>query len=160
MTHVSIISAHPISSQPGKVKSTFSPELESELCTLAALWQAQEQQREPLASNVVCTYAGRDGDTELPGDYDNDVRTDQLHPPSNDGNAPLIKNFLDKLAELLCCRKDPKMITSTAMAYSEEQVTILAARNSKSEEDCTWTQVDVKLLEALATVLERVSADG
>jgi hypothetical protein len=71
----------------------------------------------------------------------------------------LKKDLLDRLAELLCYRKDPSLITSTALIYSEAEATIVATQNSTLD-GRTWSDKDVKMLEYLADVLERISADG
>ncbi|KAL3486673.1 hypothetical protein BJX62DRAFT_241724 [Aspergillus germanicus] len=63
--------------------------------------------------------------------------------------------FLDQLAELFCPKKDADYVSCTSLMESEEEVTIFAARNA------AWVDVDVKLLEEVASMLESVATtDG
>jgi hypothetical protein len=107
----------------------------------------------PLSSSI------EDSEDDLDESTDDEECTNLLIPPSLDGDAGIKKDFLDRLAELLCYRKDPSLITSTALIYSEMEATIVAARNSNSGGK-TWSDKDVEMLEYLAEVLERISADG
>lgn len=154
MTRVSVVSAPPVSVSSSDVSERrFLPDLESEVTTLAAWCQVKQQQQKPLSS-----------DTE---DREEDLE-DSIEECSNlpaslslDSDAGIKKDFLDRLAELLCYRKDPSLITSTALIYSDEGATIVAARNSSSRgRGQTWSEKDVKMLEYLGQFLERVSSDG
>lgn len=154
MTHVKVIPSLPVSLDPtDALEWCFPPDLESEITTLAAWCQVKQQQREPLSST---TEGSQD---DLDESIDDEDCTNRLSPPSLDGDAVIKKTFLDRLAEILCNRKDPSLITSTALIYSEKEATIVAARNSTSGPK-TWSDDDVRMLENLAEVLERISADG
>lgn len=67
-----------------------------------------------------------------------------------------MKDFLDRLAELLCYRKYPTFITSTALVEGESEMTSVVARNSTSRAQ-TWAEWDRDLLEYLLKVLERTA---
>jgi hypothetical protein len=154
MARVSVIPALPVSpTSSDALEWSFAPYLESEITTLAAWCQVKQQQRVPLSSST------EDSEDDLDGSTDDEECTNLLTPPSLDGDAGIKKDFLDRLAELLCYRKDPSLITSTALIYSEREATIVATRNSTSGGK-TWSDKDVKMLEYLAEVLERISADG
>ncbi|KAL2017235.1 hypothetical protein VTK56DRAFT_2394 [Thermocarpiscus australiensis] len=71
-----------------------------------------------------------------------------------DDTEPFKKDFLDRLAEMLCREKDPSFIACAAMIEREDEITIVAARNGGS-----WAVQDVRLLEELATIVERISLD-
>ncbi|OIW30057.1 hypothetical protein CONLIGDRAFT_644082 [Coniochaeta ligniaria NRRL 30616] len=153
MTRVRIITSLPAS--PGSsdaLEWRFPPDLESEITTLAALCQVNQQQREPIAPS---TQAGEDGMDDPTGDEE---CTNSFSSLSLVDDAEMKRGFLDRLAELLCYRKDPTLITSTALIYSDEEAIIVAARNSSSGGD-TWSHRDVRMLEYLAEVLERISSD-
>lgn len=153
MTRVSVIPAFPVSPNTSDaLEWRFPPDIESEITTLAAWCQVKQQQREPLSSV-------EDGEDDLDELLDDDESTNLLAPLSLDGDARIKKDFLDRLAELLCYTKDPSLITSTALVYSDEEATIVAARNSSSGGN-TWSDKDVKMLEYLAEVLERISSNG
>ncbi|KKP05796.1 hypothetical protein THAR02_02080 [Trichoderma harzianum] len=152
MTHVSVVSA--FSWVPNSSDATewrFHPDTESEITTLAAWRQIQQLQREPLS-------ATKDGEDDLDESIDDEECTSLLAPAYLDGDAGIKKGFLDRLAELLCYRKDPSLITSTALLYNDEEVTIVAARNS-SKKGKTWSDKDIMMLEHLAALLERISSN-
>jgi hypothetical protein len=154
MTRISVISALPVSSDSGDdLEWSFHPDLESEVTTLAAWCQVKQQQRAPLSSSI------EGSEYDLDESTDDEECTNLLIPPSLDGDTRIKNDLLDRLAELLCYRKDASLITSTALIYSEMEATIVAARNSTSS-GTTWSNKDIKMLEYLAEVLERVSADG
>jgi hypothetical protein len=154
MTRVSVIPALPVSlDSSDALEWSFPPDLESEITTLAAWCQVKQQQREPLSSTI------EDSQDDLDELIDDEDCTNLLSPPSLDGDAGIKKDFLDRLAEILCYKKDPSPVTSTALIYSEKEATIVAARNSTSGPE-TWSDEDVEMLEYLAEVLERISADG
>jgi hypothetical protein len=153
MAHVSVVSA--FLSVPNSSDATewrFHSDAESEITTLAAWRQIQQLQREPLSST-------KDGEDDLDESIDDEECTNLLAPASLDGDAGIKRGFLDRLAELLCHSKEPSLITSTALSYNDEDVTIVAARNS-SKNGKTWSDKDVMMLEYLAAVLERISSDG
>ncbi|EHK49775.1 hypothetical protein TRIATDRAFT_181656, partial [Trichoderma atroviride IMI 206040] len=129
----------------------FHLDAESEITTLAAWRQIQQLQREPLSST-------KDGEDDLDESIDDEECTNLLAPASLDGDARIKKGFLDRLAELLCHSKEPSLITSTALLYNDEEVTIVAARNSPTNGK-TWSDKDVMMLEYLAALLERISSD-
>ncbi|OPB39193.1 hypothetical protein A0O28_0048990 [Trichoderma guizhouense] len=152
MTRVSVVSA--FSSVPNSSDATewrFHPDAESEITTLAAWRQIQQLQREPLSST-------KDGEDDLDEFIDDEECTNLLAPAYLDGDAGIKKGFLDRLAELLCYRKEPSLITSTALLYNDEEVTIVAARNS-SKKGKTWSDKDIMMLEHLAALLERISSN-
>lgn len=154
MTRVTIKPALPVPPVPSdSVEWNFSPDLESEITTLAAWCHVKRHQREPLS---ISFDKGEDGPEET---TDEDACTNLLAPLSLDGAGDIKEAFLDRLAEILCNRKDPSLITSTALIYNETEVTIVAARNSTSSGQ-SWSEHDINMLEYLAEVLERVSADG
>jgi hypothetical protein len=154
MTHVSVIPAFLASPNSNNaLEWSLSPDLESEITTLAAWCRIKQQQRVPLSSLV------GDSDGDLDELTDDEECTNLPNPPFMNGDAAVKKDFLDRLAELLCYRKDPSLITGTALIYSEVEVTILAARNSTASGK-SWSDRDVKMLEYLAGILERISADG
>lgn len=78
---------------------------------------------------------------------------------SLDDDTEIKSGFLDRLAELLCYKKDTALISSTALIYSDEEATIVAARNSSSGVD-SWSHRDCRMLEDLSEILERISCDG
>ncbi|GFP60343.1 hypothetical protein TASIC1_0017010500 [Trichoderma asperellum] len=152
MTRVSVVSA--FLSVPNSSDATewrFHPDAESEITTLAAWRQIRQLQREPLSST-------KDGEDDLDESIDDEECTNLLAPASLDGDSGIKKGFLDRLAELLCCRKEPSLITSTALLYNDEEVTIVAARNSPTNGK-TWSDEDIMMLECLAVLLERISSD-
>lgn len=154
MARVSVIPAFPALSNSSDISEwSFPPELESEITTLAAWCQVSQEQRVPLS------FSFEDSEDDLDELSDDDECTNMIIPPSLDGDAAIKRDFLDRLAELLCYRKDPSLITSTSLIYSELQTTIVATRNSTSGGQ-TWSKKDVKMLEYLAKVVERISADG
>ncbi|KAL5088565.1 hypothetical protein Trisim1_006521 [Trichoderma cf. simile WF8] len=151
MTHVSVVSA--FSWVPNSSDATewrFHPDTESEITTLAAWRQIQQLQREPLSST-------KNGEDDLDEPIDDEECTNLLAPAYLDGDAGIKKGFLDRLAELLCYRKDPSLVTSTALIYNDEEVTIVAARNSPTKGK-TWSDKDIMMLEYLAALLERISS--
>ncbi|OAL43046.1 hypothetical protein IQ07DRAFT_606215 [Pyrenochaeta sp. DS3sAY3a] len=153
MNRVSVIPALPVSSNSDDaLQWSFAPDLESEITTLAAWCQAHQQQREPLSFPIEGIGADLDDWT------DDEECTDHLIPPTGDGDADVKKLFLDQLAELLCHKKDPALITSTALIYSEMEAIIVVARNSTPSGN-PWSDRDVTMLEYLAELLERISAD-
>lgn len=153
MTHVSVIPAFPISPKPSDaLEWRFPPDIESEITTLAAWCQVKQQQRKPLSSED-------DGESDEGEQVDDCESTNRLVPLSTDTDTRIKQGFLDRLAELLCYSKDVSLITSTALICSEEEVTIVAARNSSSN-GSTWSDKDVNMLEYLADLLERTSSDG
>lgn len=154
MTRVRIIAPLPVS--PGTthgVEWGLRPDLESEITTLAALCQVKQQQREPIAPSPQESEDGRDDLTE------DEECTSSFFPSLPLDAAEIKRGFLDRLAELLCYRKDPVLISSTALIYRDDEVTIVAARNSSLGEDA-WSNKDVRMLEYLGEVLERISSDG
>ncbi|KAF4123095.1 hypothetical protein GMORB2_6643 [Geosmithia morbida] len=158
MSRVSIVELSPPGSSEtleGHVPTAREAErLESEITTLATWCEVKQQQREPLAP---CTDEDR-GDDDLEGDS-RDGCTDRHNTLSDDSNgARSLKSFLDRLAELLCYKKDPTLITSTAIVHNDEEATIVAARNSYSHVP-TWSDKDTKILECFAQVLEISSSD-
>jgi hypothetical protein len=154
MSRVSVIPALPVSpNSSDALEWSFPPDLESEITTLAAWCQVKQQQRVPLSSSI------EESEDDLDESTDDEECTNLLIPPSLDGDAGIKKDFLDLLAELLCYRKEPSLITSTALIYIERQATIVAARNPTSGGN-TWSDKDVKMLKYFAEVLERISADG
>lgn len=153
MTRVSVVSA--FSSVPNSSDATewrFHPDTESEITTLAAWRQIRQLQREPLSST-------KDGEDDLDESIDDEECTNLLDPAYLNGDAGIKKGFLDRLAELLCYRKDPSLITSTALLYNDKEVTIVAARNSPTKGK-TWSKKDITMLEYLAALLEQISSDS
>ncbi|KAH8752838.1 hypothetical protein F5883DRAFT_621355 [Diaporthe sp. PMI_573] len=153
MTRVRIITSLPAS--PGSsdaLEWRFPPDLESEITTLAALCQVKQQQREPIAPPT------QEGEDDVDNPTEDEECTDFFSSLSLDDDTEIKRGFLDRLAELLCYRKDPTLIASTALIYSDEEATIVAARNSSLGGD-TWSYRDFRMLEYLAEVLERISSD-
>ena len=110
MTRVSVIPALPVSpNSSDALEWSFPPDLESEIATLAAWCRVKQPQRVPLSSSI------EDSEDDLDESTDDEECTNLLIPPSLDGDARIKKDFLDRLAELLCYRKDPSLITSTAL---------------------------------------------
>ncbi|KAM6488277.1 hypothetical protein HDV62DRAFT_347456 [Trichoderma sp. SZMC 28011] len=152
MTRVSVVSA--FSWVPNSSDATewrFHPDAESEITTLAAWRQIQQLQRGPLSST-------KDDEDDLDESIDDEECTNLLAPAYLDGDAGIKKGFLDRLAELLCYRKDPSLITSTALIYNDKEVTLVAARNSPTKGK-TWSKKDIVMFEYLAALLEQISSD-
>ena len=151
-TRVTVVSAPVVPPNSGNVsKRRFLHDLESEICTLAARCQFKQQQRDPL-------YSFFEDDEDDLADLEEED-TNLLAPLSLESNNGIKAAFLDRLAELLCYEKKPSLITSTALIHSEDGVTIVASRNSASQGE-TWSNKDIKMLEYLAQILERISSDG
>lgn len=154
MARVRIITSLPASPDSSDaVEWHFAPDLESEITTLATLCQLKQQQREPIPNYT----QGREDSMDDP--MEDEECTNFSPSLSLEDDAQMKKGFLDRLAELLCYRKDPALITSTALVYCDEVATIVAARNSSSG-GSTWSPRDIKMLEYLAEVLERISSNG
>ncbi|KAI6359770.1 hypothetical protein MCOR25_006943 [Pyricularia grisea] len=141
-------------SSPKIIEWRFDPSLESEITTLAAWCQINQPQREPLQDTTDSELLGDEFDEHDDGDADGTNCLAQLSLDEDDGRT---RDFLDRLAELLCCKKDPKLITSTGMVYDDEHVIIVASRNWSPKK--TWSKSDIDMLESLAHLLERVSSD-
>jgi hypothetical protein len=154
MARVRIITSLPAS--PGSsdaLEWRFHPDLESEITTLAALCQVKQQQRVPIVPSI------QEEDDDVDNSAEDDECTNFFSLLSLDDDTKIKRGFLDRLAELLCYKKDPALIASTALIYSDEEATIVAARNSSSGGD-TWSQKDCRMLEYLSEILERISFDG
>ncbi|KUJ15801.1 uncharacterized protein LY89DRAFT_707936 [Mollisia scopiformis] len=121
----------------------FPRDIESEIATLAAWRHVKQQQREPLSSD-------KHDEDDLSEDEDQGGHEGE----DNDWK----KGFLDRLAEILCYSKEPSLITSAALIYSDGGATIVATRNSSLKNN-TWSDKDIKMLEGLAELLERVSSN-
>ncbi len=80
---------------------------------------------------------------------DEEECTKLLIPSHLDGDANIKRDFFDQLTELLCYKKDPSLITSTGLIYSETEATIVVTRNSNTSGK-TWSDKDVNMLEYLA----------
>ncbi|KAM0079694.1 hypothetical protein ACKRZS_008166 [Fusarium odoratissimum] len=154
MAHVSIIPAPTLANESAATSTwCFQPDTESEITALAAWCQVKQQQREPLkATSEEDDDASSD---ELINEHDVDCLTDDRALLTKDGTKSIKQDFLDRLAELLCCMKKPSFITCTAMTEEQDEVTIVAARNGAK-----WTADDKNLMEDLATIMERLSSDG
>jgi hypothetical protein len=128
MTRVQIISlpASPDSTDAASFEWRLPPDLESEITTLAALCHVKQQQREPIPRST------NRGDDEIDdGDPAEDEEgTDMFSSLSLSDDGALKGGFLDRLAELLCYRKSPALITATGLMYDDEETTVVAARNS------------------------------
>jgi hypothetical protein len=99
MTRVSVVPALALPLDfSDVVEWSFPSHLESEITTLAAWCQVKQQQRVPLSSSE---------DSEDESTANDEVRTDinVLDSSFSDGDAALKKDFLDRLAELLCFKK-------------------------------------------------------
>lgn len=154
MARVRIITSLPaLSGSSDSLEWRFPPGLESEITTLAALCQAKQKQRVPIAPST------QEGDDDVDSSAEDDECTDFFSRLSLDDDTEIKSGSLDRLAELLCCKKDPALIASTALIYSDEEATIVAARNSSWGGD-TWSHRDCRMLEDLSEVLERISFDG
>ncbi|KAH9216732.1 hypothetical protein DL95DRAFT_495683 [Leptodontidium sp. 2 PMI_412] len=153
MARVRIITSLPaLSGSSDSLEWRFPPGLESEITTLAALCQAKQKQRVPIAPST------QEGDDDVDSSAEDDECTDFFSRLSLDDDTEIKSGSLDRLAELLCCKKDPALIASTALIYSDEEATIVAARNSSWGGD-TWSHRDCRMLEDLSEVLERISFD-
>ncbi|GAW21440.1 hypothetical protein ANO14919_109590 [Xylariales sp. No.14919] len=150
MTRVRVVNPFPDLPYIRDDSAWFPPEIESEITTLAAWCQIKQQQREPLSS----VYNGQDNLEEA---LDDEECTNLLGPLTLDSEASIKREFLDRLAELLCYSKNPALITSTALIYSDEEVTVVAARNSSNGQ--TWLDKDITMLEYLAEVLEQIASN-
>ncbi|RBQ72072.1 hypothetical protein FVER14953_14019 [Fusarium verticillioides] len=154
MAHVSIIPAPILANESAATSAwCFQSDIESEITALAAWCQVKQQQREPLKAT---TEEDDDASSdELINEHDVDCLTDDRTLLTKDGTKLIKQDFLDRLAELLCCMKKPSFITCTAMIEEQDEVTIVAARNGAK-----WTADDKNLMEELATIMERLSSDG
>lgn len=72
---------------------------------------------------------------------------------TEEGTKSVKMRFLDRLAEILCYKKDAHYVTCTAMQETDDEVNILALRNDR------WEGKDIKLLEEVAR-LELVANRG
>lgn len=131
-------------------------EIESQITTLAAVLQVQQQQRTPLA---------REEEEDEEETDDEETSNEQLHnhelgssavvaPLASENMKNLKRCFLDQLAELLCYKKDAHYVTCTYLREGLDEITILASRNA------AWEDKDIKLLESLAGTLEQLAARG
>lgn len=127
----------------------FSPVDESEVTTLAACCQVKHQQRECLDELVEAS------EDEEEMENDDGQHTDIVELVGIE-DTKLFSEFLDRLAEILCFKKAPTHVTSTAMIKKEDQVTIIAARNG----DTAWRTEDKAMLEELAVTMEKLSSHG
>ncbi|GAA92825.1 phosphoserine aminotransferase [Aspergillus luchuensis IFO 4308] len=129
-------------------------EIESQITTLAAVLQVQQQQRTPLA---------REEEEDEEETDDEETSNEQLHnhelgssavvaPLASENMKNLKRCFLDQLAELLCYKKDAHYVTCTYLREGLDEITILASRNA------AWEDKDIKLLESLAGTLEQLAA--
>ncbi|OJI86029.1 hypothetical protein ASPTUDRAFT_53329 [Aspergillus tubingensis CBS 134.48] len=128
-------------------------EIESQITTLAAVLQVQQQQRTPIAREE------EEGEEETD---DEETSNEQLHnhelgssavvaPLASENTKNLRRCFLDQLAELLCYKKDAHYVTCTYLREEVDEVTILASRNA------AWEDKDIRLLESLAGTLEQLA---
>ena len=131
-------------------------EIESQITTLAAVLQVQQQQRTPIAREE------EEGEEETD---DEETSNEQLHnhelgssavvaPLASENTKNLRRCFLDQLAELLCYKKDAHYVTCTYLREEVDEVTILASRNA------AWEDKDIRLLESLAGTLEQLAVRG
>ena len=131
----------------------FPTKTESQVTTLAAICHARQKQREPLSCDSVADIEDLCDDGSWPEDGEGtSTRAANL---TDDNNIRSVKtSFLDRLAEILCSSKDASFVTCTSMILCQESVTIFAARNA------TWTESEKKLLEHIATTMERIASRG
>jgi hypothetical protein len=130
----------------------FPADVESEITTLAAWCQVQQLQREP--DKTVNTEEGNAsyGDV-LSNDDDGHDLTDIPASLAKDSDGSISELFLDVLAEILCYKKNPLFVASTAMTDEEDEVTIVAARNGTD-----WEKDDIDLMEYLAITMEKTAS--
>ncbi|PWY61897.1 phosphoserine aminotransferase [Aspergillus eucalypticola CBS 122712] len=129
-------------------------EIESQIKTLAAVLQVQQQQ---------CTPLEREEEEDEEETDDEETSNEQLHnhelgssavvaPLALEDTKNLKRCFLDQLAELLCYKKDAHYVTCTYLREGLDGITILASRNA------AWKDKDIRILESLAGTLEQLAA--
>ncbi|KAJ5150802.1 uncharacterized protein N7482_010054 [Penicillium canariense] len=125
--------------------------MESDITTLAAICQVRHQQRAPLERNMNEEDGYTDGSDDEQTDDDKQSSTRTAAFLTEEVLKSVKMRFLDKLAEILCYRKDAHYVTCTAMQETDDEVTILAFRNA------IWGEQDINLLEEMARQLELVA---
>lgn len=126
----------------------FSKQHESEIVSLAAQCQSNQQQREPL--DIVLP----DDEAESDSDDDDDFSTSFPAELTTDGTKQVKREFLDRLAEIVCRKKQASFVTCTSIIEEEDQVIIVIARNER------WTEEDKVFLNELADLMEMISSRG
>ncbi|KAJ5874350.1 uncharacterized protein N7529_002780 [Penicillium soppii] len=129
-------------------------EIESDITTLAAICQVKHQQRTPLETSVdgEVSQAESSGDEQMDGDKQ--PWTSIAASLTEEGTKSVKMRFLDRLAEILCYKKEAHFVTCTAMQETNDEVNILALRNAE------WEEQDIKLLGEMARQLELVANRG
>lgn len=97
-------------------------------------------------------YAESSGDEEM--DCDEQPSTSIAAPLTEEDTQSVKMRFLDRLAEILCYKKEAHYVTCAAMQVTVDKVNILAVRNAR------WEEKDIKLLEDIAVQLELVAKRG
>ncbi|KAJ5797887.1 uncharacterized protein N7503_007183 [Penicillium pulvis] len=147
---------HPSSHVPSHETSAWhlTAEIESEVTTLAAICQVKHQQRAPLETSEdgEVDYAESSDDDEMDGDEE--PSTSIAASLTVEGTQSVKMRFLDRLAEILCYKKEAHYVTCAAMQVTVDKVNILAVRNA------TWEEKDIKLLAEIAVQLELVAKRG
>lgn len=129
-------------------------EIESDITTLAAICQVKHQQRAPLERNVNEEDGYKDSSDDEQTDDDKHSSTRTVTLLTDEVSKSVKMRLLDKLAEILCYKKDAHYVTCTAMQETDDEVTILAFRNAR------WEGKDIDLLEEMARQLELVAKRG
>ncbi|KAL4907242.1 hypothetical protein BDW74DRAFT_176024 [Aspergillus multicolor] len=130
----------------------FPPDIESEITTLATICQIKHQQCTPLAAGREEDIHEIDSSDDEGDENGSNFATDVAGRLRTATQKSTRMNFLDRMAELLCRKKEAHYVTCTSLMEREEEATILAARNA------SWDGLDIKLLEKIAKMLEAVAS--
>ena len=129
-------------------------DIESEFTTLKTVCHVKHQQRTPLAAAREEDIREADSSDDEGSENGSIIATDVVGPLRTDTANSIKMKFLDQFAELICRKKEANYVTCTSLMESEEEVTIFAARNA------VWDDVDIALLEKVASTLEAVASGG
>lgn len=132
----------------------LSPDIESEITTLATECHFKHQQRTPLAAGREEDIREADSSDDEGGETGSNFATDVVGRLGTGTVKSIKMRFLDHLAELICRKKEAHYVTCTSLTESEEEATIFAARNAP------WVDADIKLLNKVANMLEAVASRG
>jgi hypothetical protein len=155
MSHVQVLSYPLISTDEARdFVWRLPPHTESEITTLATKCHLQRQQRTHLpAGREEDIYEAGSSDDER-DEYGGNLVTDIVGRLGIGTGKSIRMRFLDRLAELICRKKEAHYVTCTSLMESEEEATIFAARNA------SWVNTDIDLLEKVAHMLEDVASRG
>ena len=156
MPHVQVLSG-PVEIPLGEVGDSvwrFPPDTESEITTLATVCHVKHQQQTPLAPGMEEDIREVDSSDDERDENDSNFATDVVCRLGIGTGKSIRMRFLDRLAELICRKKEAHYITCTSLMESEEDATIFVVRNA------SWTDTDIELLEKVANMLEAVASRG